>query len=63
MLSPVPEAHELVADELITSDDFRDFTCANAVRLCGTQNPRFFEGTLVAKEAAALLAPMKAAAE
>jgi hypothetical protein len=27
----------------------------NAVRLWGTQNPRFFEGTAVAKEAAALL--------
>jgi hypothetical protein len=25
------------------------------VRLWGTQNPRFFEGTAVAKEAAALL--------
>jgi len=64
MLSPVPEAYELVEDELITSDDFRDFTFANAVRLWGTQNPRFFEGTRVAKEAAALLnaAPMRAAA-
>ena len=36
-------------------DDFRDFTFANAVRLWGTQNPRFFEGTPVAKEAAAVL--------
>jgi hypothetical protein len=49
MLSPIPEAYELVEDELITSDDFRDFTFANAVRLWGTQNPRFFEGTRVAK--------------
>jgi predicted TIM-barrel fold metal-dependent hydrolase len=55
MLSPVPEAYELVEDELITSDDFRDFTFANAVRLWGQQNPRFFEGTKVAKEAAAVL--------
>jgi hypothetical protein len=31
MLSPVPEAHELVEDELITSDDFRDFTFATFV--------------------------------
>jgi predicted TIM-barrel fold metal-dependent hydrolase len=64
MLSPVPEAHELVEDGLITEDDFRDFTFANAVRLWGTQNPRFFEGTRVAKEAAALLTlpPMRAAA-
>jgi predicted TIM-barrel fold metal-dependent hydrolase len=62
MLSPVPEAYELVEDELITADDFRDFTFANAVRLWGQQNPRFFEGTRVAKEAAALLAPAPARA-
>jgi len=41
---------------VITSDNFRDFTFANAVHLWGTQNPRFFEGTAVAKEAAAELA-------
>jgi predicted TIM-barrel fold metal-dependent hydrolase len=65
MLRPVPEAHELVEDGLITPDDFRDFTFANAVRLWGTQNPRFFAGTVVAKEAAAVLnaAPARAAAE
>ena len=64
MLDPVPEAHELVEDGLITEDDFRDFTFANAVRLWGTQNPRFFEGTAVAKEAAAVLkAGARAAAE
>ncbi len=64
MLQVLPEAHELVEDELITADDFRDFTFANAVRLWGTQNPRFFNGTRVAKEAAAVLAqPMLQAAE
>ncbi|MBV8189530.1 MAG: amidohydrolase, partial [Alphaproteobacteria bacterium] len=65
MLSPVPEAYELVEDELISEADFRDFTFANAVRLWGQQNPRFFEGTSVAKAAAAELnaAPAKAAAE
>jgi predicted TIM-barrel fold metal-dependent hydrolase len=65
MLSPVPEAHELVEDGLITEDDFRDFTFANAVRLWGQQNPRFFEGTRVAWAAAAVLtpAPARAAAE
>ena len=56
MLQPVPEAYELVEDGLITPADFRDFTFSNAVRLWGTQNPRFFEGTRVAKQAAALLA-------
>jgi predicted TIM-barrel fold metal-dependent hydrolase len=65
MLHPVPEAHELVEDGLITAEDFRDFTFANAVRLWGTQNPRFFEGTVVAKEAAEVLkgAQARAAAE
>ncbi len=56
MRDPLPEAWELVEDGHITEDDFRDFTFANAVRLWGTQNPRFFEGTPVAKEAAAVLA-------
>ncbi|HEY1259566.1 MAG TPA: amidohydrolase family protein [Stellaceae bacterium] len=55
MLNPLPESYELVEDGLITPADFRDFTFANAVRLWGTQNPRFFEGTRIAKEAAAVL--------
>ena len=63
MRDPLPEAFELVEDGLITEDDFRDFTFANAVRLWGTQNPRFFEGTPVAKEAAAVLAAAKAPAD
>jgi hypothetical protein len=56
MRDPLPEAWELAEDGLITEDDFRDFTFANAVRLWGRQNPRFFEGTVVAREAAAVLA-------
>jgi predicted TIM-barrel fold metal-dependent hydrolase len=65
MLHPVPEAFELVEDGLITADDFRNFAFANAVRLWGTQNPRFFEGTSVAKEAAEVLrgVSVRAAAE
>ncbi|MGH7054120.1 MAG: amidohydrolase family protein [Stellaceae bacterium] len=61
----LPESYELVEDGLITADDFRDFTFANAVRLWGTQNPRFFEGTKVAKEAAQVLGAqeVRAAAE
>jgi len=39
-------------DGVITADNFRDFTFANAVHLWGTQNPRFFEGTAVARAAA-----------
>jgi predicted TIM-barrel fold metal-dependent hydrolase len=56
MRDPLGEAYELVEDGVISDDNFRDFTFANAVHLWGTQNPRFFEGTAVAKEAAAELA-------
>ena len=65
MRDPLPEAYELVEDGHITESDFSDFVFGNAVRLWGTQNPRFFEGTRVAKEAAALLkasTPARAAA-
>jgi predicted TIM-barrel fold metal-dependent hydrolase len=56
MMDVLPEAHELVDDGLITTEDFRDFTFANAVRMFGAGNPRFFEGTAVAGAAAAVLA-------
>jgi predicted TIM-barrel fold metal-dependent hydrolase len=56
MLEVLPEAYELVEDGLITAADFRDFTFANAVRMWGAGNPRFFEGTAVAKAAVAVLA-------
>jgi predicted TIM-barrel fold metal-dependent hydrolase len=56
MLMPLPEAYELVEDGLFGAGDFRDFAFANAVRLWGTQNPDFFAGTRIAKEAAAVLA-------
>ncbi|MBV9152006.1 MAG: amidohydrolase, partial [Alphaproteobacteria bacterium] len=61
----LPEAYELVERGFITKDDFRDFTFENAVRLWGTVNPRFFDGTVVAKEAKAVLnqQPARAAAE
>jgi hypothetical protein len=55
MREPLPEAYELVEDGVLTERNFRDFVFANAVRLWGTQNPRFFEGTRVAKEATAVL--------
>jgi predicted TIM-barrel fold metal-dependent hydrolase len=62
MMDVLPEAYELVDDGLITTDDFRDFTFANAVRLWGAGNPKFFEGTAVAKAAATVLAEAKATA-
>jgi predicted TIM-barrel fold metal-dependent hydrolase len=55
MTDVVPEAHELVEHGLITAGDFRDFMFANAVRFWGEVNPDFFEGTVVAKEAAEVL--------
>jgi predicted TIM-barrel fold metal-dependent hydrolase len=65
MRDPLPEAYELVEDGFITGDDFRDFVFGNSVRLWGTQNPNFFDGTRIAKEAKALLAqtPTAMAAE
>lgn len=55
MADVVPEAYELVEDGLITDGDFRDFVFANAVRFWGKANPNFFKGTVVEKEAAAVL--------
>ena len=55
MREPLAEAYELVEDGNITQANFRDFVFTNAVRLWGTQNPDFFKGTRVEKEAAAVL--------
>jgi predicted TIM-barrel fold metal-dependent hydrolase len=60
MVQVLPEAYELVEHGFLTSDDFRDFTFGNAVRLWGAGNPRFFEGTSVAKAAAGLLGTPRA---
>jgi hypothetical protein len=65
MRDPLPEAYELVEDGFITKDDFHDFVFGNSVRLWGTQNPNFFDGTRVAREASTVLAqsPTRIAAE
>jgi predicted TIM-barrel fold metal-dependent hydrolase len=63
---PLPQAHGLVEKGLISEADFRAFTFENSVKLWGTQNSRFFEGTRVAREAAAVLGAtpeVRAAAE
>jgi predicted TIM-barrel fold metal-dependent hydrolase len=52
MADTVPEAYELLEDGLVTENDFRDFTFANAVRLHGGMNPIFFKGTTVESAAA-----------
>jgi hypothetical protein len=56
MTEVVPEAYELVEHGLISEADFRDFMFANAVRFWGQVNPYFFKGTVVEKQAAAVLA-------
>jgi predicted TIM-barrel fold metal-dependent hydrolase len=56
MTKVLPEAYELVQDNLINEDDFRDFVFAHPVRLWGGNNPNFFKGTAVEAEAAAVLA-------
>ena len=55
MREVVLEAWELVEDGLLSLDDFRDFTFTNAVRCMAGTNPRFFEGTVVEKSAAAII--------
>ena len=62
MKDVVPEAYELVEDELITDDDFRDFMFTNPVRFWGEANPDFFKGTRVEKEARSLLDSSSSAA-
>ena len=47
MREVVEEAYEMVEDELITAEDFRDFTFTNAVHLYADMNPNFFKGTVV----------------
>jgi hypothetical protein len=57
MTDVLEEAYELVEDDLITSDDFRDFTFLNAVRGFAGLNPDFFRGTVVEADVAAALPP------
>ncbi len=44
MKDVVPEAYELVEDELITQDDFRDFMFDKSGALLGRGEPEFFQG-------------------
>jgi predicted TIM-barrel fold metal-dependent hydrolase len=56
MTGVLPEAYELVEDELLDADEFRAFACDNTIRLHGSMNPAFFDGTRVESYARALLA-------
>ena len=55
------EAWELVEKDLISEDDFRAFTFANAVQLHGGMNPDFFKGTVIEEQARLELARSRAA--
>ncbi|MDE3203167.1 MAG: amidohydrolase family protein [Acidobacteriota bacterium] len=52
----LPEAYEAVEDGRLDAGQMEDFVFANAVRLHGGMNPGFFDGTLVAQQAGAVLA-------
>ena len=56
MTEVLPEAYELVEHGLLDENDFRDFIFANAVRFWGEVNPDFFKGTVIARQAAEVLA-------
>ena len=47
MREVLPEAYEMVEEEMITTDDFKDFVFTNAVKLWTGVNPDFFKGTVV----------------
>ncbi len=55
------EAYELVEDEMMTGDDFRDFVFTNPVKLLASMNPNFFKGTAVESEAAKVICDLDAA--
>ena len=56
MTQVLAEAFELVEHELITQDDFRDFTFTNVAELHASMNPDFFKGTVVEHDVAKLMA-------
>ena len=55
MAGVLPEAYELVDEDLITTDDFRRFVFENPIRFWGETNPNFFDGTRVEVEAKQVL--------
>ncbi len=54
MREVVEEAYGLGERELMSEQDFRDFTFTNAVDFYAGMNPDFFKGTAVETEAARL---------
>ena len=54
-LGVLSEAYELRERELLSEDDFKDFTFANSVRLHAGMNPDFFAGTVIEADAAKVI--------
>jgi predicted TIM-barrel fold metal-dependent hydrolase len=61
MTKVLAEAYELVERELITPDEFRDYTFTHAASAHLAMNPDFFRGTRVANAVDAALGPAKRA--
>ena len=55
MRDVIPETSELLEDGLVSADDFRLFVCDNPIRLHGSMNPDFFQGTVVESYARGVL--------
>ena len=53
---PLAEAYELVEHGVLDEGQLREFVFTNAVNLYAGMNPRFFEGTAIERETAAVLA-------
>ncbi len=58
----VANAHQLVKNEIITEDDFRDLTFTNMALMHVGVNPGFFKGTIVEGDVAKLVASKRKAA-
>lgn len=56
MTETLAEAWELVEHDLMSREDFRDFTFTNMVKLQAGLNRDFYKGTAVEAEAAKVLA-------
>ena len=56
MTETLAESYELVEKELITEDDFRDFTFTNMIKLHTALNKDFFKGTAIESEVNKVLA-------
>jgi hypothetical protein len=56
MRDAAAEVWELVEDDIISEEDFREFVFVNPVKLKTDMNPDFFKGTVVETQVAKLLA-------